>query len=163
MAIDVYLQIDGISGESLDDNHRNWIECIEVHWGLAQPKSSTASTGGGHTAERCQHSEINFLKLADRSSPILMQSCSTGKTIAKARLEFMRADGLGERIKYFEINLENVLVCHVTADISEGEILTEHVGLKFSKVSWQYIQQRVSGGIAGNTAGSWNLANNRIA
>ena len=92
-----------------------------------------------------------------------MQSCSTGKTIAKARLEFMRADGLGERIKYFEINLENVLVCHVTSDIREGEILTEHVGLKFSRVNWQYIQQRITGGIAGNTTGGWDLASNRIA
>ena len=163
MAIDVYLQIDGINGESRDDRHRNWIECTEVHWGLSQPQSCTASTGGGHTAERCEHSEINFIKLADLASPILMQSCSTGKTIAKARLEFMRADGLGERIKYFEINLENVLVCHVTSDMREGEILTEHVGLKFSRVNWQYIQQRITGGIAGNTTGGWDLASNRIA
>ena len=42
MAIDVYLQIDGIKGESADDKHRDWIECSSVHWGISQPKSATS-------------------------------------------------------------------------------------------------------------------------
>ena len=46
MAIDVYLQIDGIKGESTDDRHKDWIECQSVQWDVAQPKSATASTGG---------------------------------------------------------------------------------------------------------------------
>ena len=28
MAIDVYLQIDGIKGESSDGPHKDWIECL---------------------------------------------------------------------------------------------------------------------------------------
>jgi type VI protein secretion system component Hcp len=47
MAIDVYLQIDGIKGESQDDKHKDWIEVTGVHWGVFQPRSATASTGGG--------------------------------------------------------------------------------------------------------------------
>ena len=31
MAIDVYLQIDGIKGESQDDKHKDWIELTSVH------------------------------------------------------------------------------------------------------------------------------------
>lgn len=53
MALDVYLQIDGIKGESADSGHQGWIELTSVHWGVSQPKSPTASTAGGHTAERC--------------------------------------------------------------------------------------------------------------
>lgn len=30
MAIDVYLQIDGIKGESADGGHQGWIECLSV-------------------------------------------------------------------------------------------------------------------------------------
>ena len=58
MAIDVYLQIDGIKGESSDSDHKDWIECKSVHFEVFQPKSATASTGGGHTAERCEHKDI---------------------------------------------------------------------------------------------------------
>ena len=105
MAIDVYLQIDGIKGESMDDKHKDWIECTSVNWGVSQPRSATASTGGGHTAERCEHQEVVVSKLADLASPILLQTCSAGRTIPKAKLEFMRADAQGERVKYFELEI----------------------------------------------------------
>ena len=161
MAIDVYLQIDGIKGESADDRHRDWIECQSVAWSVSQPRSATSSTGGGHTAERCEHSEISVSKLADLSTPILLQLCSSGKTIPRARIEFMRADGQGERIKYFEIELENVLIGAVSPSVGEGDFLSENVGLKYSKVKWKYTQQKVAGGAGGNTSGGWDLSSNK--
>ncbi len=163
MAIDVYLQIDGIKGESADDKHRDWIECNSVHWGISQPKSATASTGGGHTAERADLQDILFSKLADMSTPILLQTCAAGKTIPKAQFEFMRADGQGERVKYFEIELENVLIGMIAPGVNAGDILGENVSLKFSKVKWRYTQQKVGGGAGGNTSGGWDLATNKIA
>jgi type VI secretion system secreted protein Hcp len=60
MSIDVYLQIDGIKGESMDAGHQGWIEVISAQWGVNQPKSATASTAGGHTAERCEHKTCCF-------------------------------------------------------------------------------------------------------
>ncbi|MBY0243493.1 MAG: type VI secretion system tube protein Hcp [Burkholderiaceae bacterium] len=163
MAIDVYLHIDGIKGESTDERHKEWIECKSVTWGVEQPKSATSSTGGGHTAERCEHRDIVISKLADLASPILLQTCAAGRTIPKARIEFMRADGQGERIKYFEIEIENVLIGAVSPSVSEGDILMEDVGFKFSKVRWKYTQQKITGGAGGNTSGGWDLAANRIA
>jgi len=162
MAIDVYLSIDGIKGESNDDRHKDWIECRSVSFGVEQPKSATASTGGGHTAERCEHRDIVIAKLADLSSPILLQTCAAGRTIPKARLEFMRADGQGERVKYFEIEVENVLIGAVSPALQEGDILSEEVSLKFSRVKWKYTQQKISGGAGGNTSGGWDLSTNRI-
>jgi type VI secretion system secreted protein Hcp len=163
MAIDVYLQIDGIKGESADAGHRDWIECETVHWGIHQPKSATSSTGGGHTAERAELEELTFSKAADLSSPILMQHCAMGKTMPKAKLEFMRADGDGKPVKYFEIELENVLIGSISPGIAAGTLLNEHVSLKFSKVKWRYTQQKIGGGSGGSTIGGWDLAANRIA
>lgn len=162
MAIDVYLYIEGIKGESTDDRHKDWIECKSVTFGVDQPKSATASTGGGHTAERCEHRDIVISKLADLSTPILLQTCSAGRTIPKARMEFMRADAQGERVKYFEIEIENVLIGAVSPAVHEGDILTEEVALKFSKIKWRYTQQKISGGAGGNTSGGWDLASNRV-
>lgn len=163
MATDVYLQIDGIKGESQDSSHKDWIECSSVHWGIMQPRSACSSSGGGHTAERCELDDIMFHKVADLSSPILMQTCATGKTIPKAKFEFMRADGDGKPIKYFEIELENVLIGQISPSIEAGNLLSENVCLKFSKVKWRYNQQKIGGGAGGSTVGGWDLNQNKIA
>jgi type VI secretion system secreted protein Hcp len=162
MAIDVYLSIDGIKGESSDAGHTGWIECTSAQWGVKQPKSATASTAGGHSAERCEHKSIAITKLADLSSPILMQTCSAGRTIPKARLEFMRADGDGKPVKYYEVELENVLIGSVDQSVHQGVGLQDSVTIKFGKVRWKYTQQKISGGAGGNTAGGWDLSTNRI-
>lgn len=162
MAIDAYLRIDGIKGESLDEQHRGWIECYAVNFGVDQPRSATASTSGGHTAERAELDDVLLSKLTDMSTPILLQYCAMGKTIPKAVFEFMRADGDGNPVKYFEMELENVLIGMVKPGIRPGIGMTENICLKFSRVKWKYCQQRVSGGSGGNTAGGWDLATNRI-
>jgi type VI secretion system secreted protein Hcp len=163
MAIDVYLQIDGVKGESTDSRHQGWIECEEVQWSISQPKSATASTGGGHTAERVEMSDVRFIKSCDLASPILAQTCAMGKTIPKAKFEFWRADGDGSALKYYEVELENVLVSYVAPSVSGGSVMSESISLKFSRVKWKYTQQKVGGGAGGNTAGGWDLAANRIA
>jgi type VI secretion system secreted protein Hcp len=163
MSADFYLQLDGIKGESTDSNHVGWIECMSINWDIQQPKSATASTGGGHTAERAELSEISISKLVDLSSPMLAQTCACGKTIPKAKLEMMRADGNGTPIKYFEVELENVLIAHIAPGFAGGDIAAEGLGLKFSKVKWKYTQQKIGGGSGGNTAGGWDLTTNRIA
>ncbi|MFC5511019.1 Hcp family type VI secretion system effector [Massilia jejuensis] len=161
MAADIYLQIDGVKGESQDSKHTGWIECDSVSWAVTQPKSANASSNGGHTAERCELTEISISKMADLTSPLLLQLCAQGKTIPKAKFELMRADGAGEPIKYYEIELENVLIAHVAPSVAAGSIMGESIGLKFSKVRWKYTQQKIGGGAAGNTTGGWCLATNR--
>ena len=62
------------------------------------------------TSGRAELHPLNFKKLADIASPVLLQTCATGKTIHKALFEFMRADGDGKPIPYFKIELENLTV-----------------------------------------------------
>jgi type VI secretion system secreted protein Hcp len=75
----------------------------------------------------------------------------------------MRADGDGKPIKYFEIQLENVLISGVAPTLVPGTILSEHVSLKYSKIKWTYTQQNIAGGTRGSTVGGWDLATNKIA
>lgn len=163
MAIDVYLQLDGIKGESSDMAHQGWIECSWVDWAVSQPRSASTSSSGGQTAERCELSSVAIRKLADHSSPLLLQCCAMGKTIPRAKLEFFRADGRGARVKYFEMELHSVLVADVAPEAFEGSILSEHIGLKFAKAQWRYMKQNVSGGPGGLTAGGWDASTNRTA
>jgi type VI secretion system secreted protein Hcp len=86
-----------------------------------------------------------------------------GKTIPKAKLEFMRADEHGTPVKFYDVELENVLIASISQAGHEGSILYDSVGLKFSKVRWKYTQQKISGGAGGNTTGGWDLSANKCA
>ena len=158
MATDAYLQIDGIKGESTDSAHQGWIELTSAHWGVTQPMSTSTSTAGGHTTGHSEHRTLSVTKLADLASPVLMQHCSMGKTIPKAKIEFMRADGDGKRVKYYQVELENVMLSDMDQVMHEGGgIVQDAIGLCFSKVKWTYTQQKIGGGSAAArpAAGTW--------
>jgi type VI secretion system secreted protein Hcp len=163
MAIDAYLQIDSIKGESQDDAHKGWIEVSHVSWSVNQPRASSVSTAGGHTNGRADLSEVSFSKLADLASPILFQTCAAGKTIPKAVFEFMRADGDGKPICYFKIELENVMISNVNPNSGNGGTITEQVHFAYSKIKCSYTQQKIAGGAGGSTMGGWDAAANKIA
>jgi len=162
MAVDAYLQIEGIKGESQDSSHRDWIECQHVHFGVDQPRSPVTSTSGGHTSARADFDDIMISKLADLSTPLLLQHCAMGKTIPKAKFEFFRADGNGERVKYFEMALEHVLIGSIKPALTATGGMQEHLQLKFGKVTWKYTAQKISGGAGGSTAGGWDLSANKV-
>lgn len=162
MASDAYLKIEGINGESEDERHRNWIEVDNVLYAVHQPRASVLSTAGGHTSGRADLFPITFKKLADLSSPVLLQTCATGKTIAKAMFEFMRADGDGKPIPYFKIELENVMIANINPDSGDGGIITERVQLAYAKIKWHYTRQSIRGGSQGNTSGGWDCSANKV-
>ena len=161
MATDAYLQIDGIKGESADSGHQGWIELASASWGVTQPTVGSKSTGGGQTVGHCEHRVLSLSKLADLAFPLLMEHCAMGKTIPKAKLEFMRADGDGKPVKYYQVELVNVLVSHMDQVMGDGGLLRDEIGPCFSKVNWSYTQQKIGGGICGSTAGGWDLASNK--
>ena len=160
--IDAYLQIDGIKGESTDDKHKDWIEVSNVLYAVNQPRAESVSTAGGHTSGRVELYPLSFKKLADIASPVLLQTCATGKTIPKAVFEFMRADGDGKPIPYFKIELEHLMIASVTPDSGEGGIISERVQLAYAKIKWTYTRQSIRGGAQGNSSGGWDCNANKV-
>jgi type VI secretion system secreted protein Hcp len=161
MAIDAYLQIEGIKGESTDDKHKDWIEVSHVAWSVHQPRATSVSTAGGLTSGVAELSDLSFKKLADMSSPMLQQHCAMGKTIPKAKFEFMRADGEGKPICYYTVELENVMISGVNPNSGDGGLINEQVFFAYSKMKWQYTKQGIRGGAEGKTAGGWDCATHK--
>lgn len=162
MANDVYLQIDGIQGESTDDKHKDWIEVSNVVFGVHQPRAESVSTAGGHTNGRAELHPVTFRKLADIATPILFQNCATGKTISKAVFEFMRADGDGKPIPYLKIELENVMISNYAPNSGNSGTFAEEVQLAFAKLKMTYTKQSIRGGTQGTTAGGWDCSANKV-
>jgi type VI secretion system secreted protein Hcp len=160
--IDAYLQLGDIKGESQDSKHPGWIEVTGVRWGVTQPRAAAISTAGGHTSGKAEVHEVVFDKLADIASPVVFQTCAMGKTLPRAKFEFFRADGDGARVKYFEIELENVMLASVIPTSANGGIISETVHLASSRFKCAYTQQKIGGGAGGNVAGGWDSAANKV-
>ncbi|WP_213957033.1 type VI secretion system tube protein Hcp [Variovorax sp. dw_954] len=159
---DIYVKFGSpaIKGESQDKDHKDWIEVNTWHHTIVQPRSATASTAGGHTAERCEHGEMIFTKDMDVVSPLLYQHASGGSTFDEVTIEFFRADGEGKRVKYLEIKLKYVLISSVSPSVVETGVPSESFSLKYAAVQWKYIQQKIGGNQGGNSQGAWSLTKN---
>ncbi|MDB5800637.1 MAG: hypothetical protein JWL63_1576 [Rhodocyclales bacterium] len=148
-----------IKGESRDDGHKDCLEVNSWHHQIIQPKSATASTAGGHTAERCEHGAMIFTKDLDMTSPSIWAACSAGQTFDEVVIDFMRADG-AKRIKYLEVKLKNVLISSVSPSVAGEGIPVETMSLTYAAVQWTYTQQDITGAAKGNKVTAWSLAKN---
>lgn len=163
MAFDAFVKIDGIPGESTDDKHMDWIEVIHFRQGMAQPSSATASSAGGATAERVNFDTFNVKHLMDKASAKIYEACASGRHIKEVILEICRAGG--DKQKYLEIKLEQVIVSSVETDGTAGEgFPSETVRFSYGKIKWTYTQQkRADGTGGGNVSGGWDLTTNKVA
>ncbi len=78
MAVDMFLKIDGIDGESGSHKHKNEIEVLSFSWGLS---NTASSTGGGGGAGKVSVNDFSIVKQIDGSSPKLMEACCTGQLL----------------------------------------------------------------------------------
>ena len=108
MAFDAFLKIDGISGESTDDKHKDWIEILSYNFGMTQPSSATASSAGGASTERVNVHDLSIVKHIDKASPKIYEACCSGKHIANVTIELCRSGG--DKLKYMEVKLEQVII-----------------------------------------------------
>src|SRR5580693_3255079 len=138
MAVDMFLKIAGVDGESKDKSHPMEIDVLAWSWGTSN--SGSAHVGGGAGAGKVNVQDISFTKYVDSSSPKLMLACCNGKHFTTATLVVRKA---GEKpVEYIKIKLETVLITSVSTGGSGGEDrLTENVTLNFSKASLDYVPQ----------------------
>jgi type VI secretion system secreted protein Hcp len=167
MATDIYFNITNpnLTGESQDKDHSGWIEATSFSHNIIQPKSATASTAGGHTAERAEHGDVTLNKVIDLVSPTLYQHSSGGTTFDNIAIEFFRADSNGQRVKYLDIQLKKAIISSVNYTVGDPEedgssLPIETVTFSYAAIQWKYMQQKIGGGQGGTSQGAWSLTKN---
>ena len=160
----IFMKFDGgdtkIEGESRDDKHPKWLEIESWHHNISQPRSAIASSAGGHTAERCEHSEMVFTKDIDSTSPSLWLACSQGDTYDKITIEYFRASGK-ESIKYLEITLNKAIISSVSPAVAGEGLPAETFALKYASVKWVYTVQGIDGKKGASNPQMYSLSKNK--
>lgn len=158
MAMDMFIELDGIKGEAKDKVHKEKIDVLAWSWGASN--SGSAHVGGGAGAGKVNVQDLSFTHWIDKSSPVLFTHCANGKHIPKAKLIVRKA---GETpLEYLLIDMEDLLVTSVSTGGSGGEDrLTENVVLNFAKVKVSYKEQDQKGaGKGGYIEGGWDIQQN---
>ena len=145
MAVDMFMKIGDIKGESNDKVHKQEIDVLAWSWGISN--SGSAHVGGGAGAGKANVQDLSFTKYIDASSHALLLACSNGKHETKANLVVRKAGGKGAPVEYIKIEMTEVLITSVSNGGSGGEDrLTENVSLNFAKVKFEYTPQKPDGG-----------------
>ncbi len=157
MALDMFLKIEGIKGESKGEGHAKEIDVLAWSWGVSQ--SGSMHSGGGGGAGKVNVQDLSFTKYVDSATTDLMLACCNGKHIPSAILTVQKA---GEKaLPYIKITLTNLLVASVGTGGSGGEDrLTENVSINFEKVKVEYDTQTEKGAKGDHFEMAWDIAKN---
>ncbi|MHC4343070.1 MAG: Hcp family type VI secretion system effector [Planctomycetota bacterium] len=160
MPADVFLQIDGIEGESTDDKHQNWIEVLSFSHGVSQSGAGSRSSGGAASEGRCAHQDFSIVKTLDKASPELNLHCSSGKHIKKMKMELCRATG--DKEPYMNYLFEDVIVSSVSIGGGGGGIPTESVTFNYGRIDWVYVEMdHETGKKKGEVKKWWDMITNK--
>lgn len=155
MAVDMFLKLDGIEGESRDSTHAKEIDVLAWSWGMSQ--SGTMHTGGGGGGGKVSVQDISITKYIDSASPHLMKLCCTGAQFASAKLTVRKAGGTP--VEYLIIECKEVIITSTASGGSGGQdLLTENITLNFSKFSYSYTPQDQTGKAGTQIPITWNIA-----
>jgi type VI secretion system secreted protein Hcp len=156
-AIDYFLKLDGISGESKDSKHKGEIEVLSFSFGETQ--SRPTGTGGGGGAGKVKMSEFSFTARTTKASPQLFLSCAQGKHLKEAILTVRKAGGSQQ--EYLIIKLNDVLVSAYAIGSAEGESEPHDAfSLNFIKLSYDYKPQKADGSLDAPVHAGWDLSKN---
>lgn len=158
MAVDFFMKMDGIAGESKDSAHNGEIDVLAWSWGLSQ--SGTFHVGGGGGAGKVNIQDLSFTKWIDIASPLLALACCNGEHIPEATLVCRKAGK--DPLEYLIITMKKVMVTSLSTGGSGGEDrLTENVTLNFAEVEVKYTEQDEKGAGSKDKTYKWNVETNK--
>ena len=154
-AVDYYLKIDGIEGESHSKGHENQIDVESWSWG--ESNQGTHHGGGGGGAGKVVMQDFHFVMKVNKATPLLMQACATGQHIADAILTCRKAGT--EQQEFLVIKFNDLLISsYQTGGSGHSDVVpTDQISFNFSKIAVDYKPQKADGSLGGSVQAGYDL------
>lgn len=152
-AVRMFLWIEGVPGESIDEGHKDWIELLSY--------GHTVSASLLPLEGRADHGDFSITKAVDKASPKLYLFVNTGERIQEVRVEVTRNGAA-----FMVYKLEDVLISSVHALPMEEVSLSsplplEEVSFNYGRVKWEYTTFDETGAPLEKIVTGWDLAENK--
>ena len=154
-AVDYFLKIDGIEGESADAKHKNEIQVMSYSFGESQ--AGTMAFGGGGGAGKVQMQDFHFMMHVNKASPKLFLACADGDHIKSAIL-IARKAGKGQQ-EYVKFTFTDILVTlyQTNGDASANSQAMDQISLNFAAIEIEYKVQNADGSLGAGTKVKYDL------
>jgi type VI secretion system secreted protein Hcp len=159
MAIDAFLKIDGIPGESVDAKHKGEIDVLAFSWGVSQ--AGSAGSGGGGGAGKAVFDDLLVVAHTSKASPLLWQACASGKHVKSAVLTCRRPGK--SAVEFLKITLTDVLVASYELDGSDDEPPLDQIALSYAKLATEYTATDAAGKAQPPVKAGWDVKANKKA
>lgn len=156
MAVDIFLKIDGIDGESSDAKHKGEIEIESFSWGASAP--GTAGGGSG-SAGRVTMENFSFTTPVTRASPKLFLACVERRRIKTALLSVRRSGG--QQHDFLKVTMSDVQISGWN-QAAGAELPMDRVSMNFGKVQVAYAGHRPDGTAGDVVTAGWDAKNTKI-
>lgn len=158
-AVDYFLKIDGIDGESQDSKHKGEIDIESWSWG--ETNAGSHSGGGGGGAGKVQMQDFHYVMKMNKATPKLMLACATGQHIKKAVLTCRKAGGKQEN--FLKVTMSDLLVSsYQTGGSGHSDIVpTDQISLNYSKIEFEYKEQKPDGTLGGTVKAGYDIKQNK--
>jgi type VI secretion system secreted protein Hcp len=157
MAIDSFLKLGTLKGESVVKGFEDQMQILSWAWGMTQTGSTHAASGGG--AGKVEVHDLQVVKTLDAASPNLALSCAKGTHYDTAVLTMRKAGGTA--LEYVTLTLTDVIVSSYSVAESGGDQLQDTVALNFGKFKYSYQPQDNKGAKKGGAIdATYDIAKN---
>jgi|SRR6185437_1780015 len=164
MAVDIFLVIPGVKGETTDSQFAKQfaIDVQSWNWGMAQ--AGGAQQGPGSGVGKVNVQDLTLTKTTDAATAPLMAACCAGTAYGTSAstpvVLTMRKSGTTPLV-YLQISLFNVTVSGVTPSTSSSnDTQTELISLHFGAFQVVYTPQKPDGSGGPSITMTWNVAGN---
>jgi type VI secretion system secreted protein Hcp len=157
-AVDYFLKIDGVDGDSPDAKHKNEMELES--WSLGATNTADVGTTG-LGAGKVSFNDLNFVMKVNKASPKLMQACASGEHFKKAVLTCRKAGK--DAVEFLKYTFSDCMVSsfHQGGSSSGTIVPLDQVSLAFSKIEKEFKGQKPDGTPDGAVKGGWDLKSNQ--
>jgi type VI secretion system secreted protein Hcp len=157
-AVDIFLRLGEIAGESQDKTHKGEIEVLSWNWGMSNSGTTHQGPIGGEGKSTVK--DLSITKWIDKATPTIMFHALTGERIPDALLTVRKA-GVSP-VEFLKIDLKDIIVTSANTGGNGGEDrLTETVTLNFANFKLTYTPQAPDGTTLPATSLDWDIVANK--
>jgi type VI secretion system secreted protein Hcp len=158
MAVDYFLKLDGIQGESQVADHKDEIQILSWSWGATQV-SSVAGTGGSG-AGKADLSDFSIMAYFDKSTPKFFKSICAGTHIKTGTMSAIKAGADGK--PYLKVDFKELFV-HSLQISGSSEIPSVSISFSYNEIKIDYSTQNEQGNLASTGPVTYNTKESKLS